>query len=502
MSQYITKTIYLDFLACPKNAWLKLNQPELASQFTLSAFERGLMASGNLVEQWARKLFPKGRLIESRDLEAVRETVELINQKQSVIFQSTFKKDKFLVRNDVLEYDEASQAWNLYEIKGTNTIKENVKELDHIEDATFQYAVLLETGLPINQVFLIHLNKDYVRQGEIELESLFKIEDITDSVKERETNTRLRMEKVLAEFSQTDEAILTCTCLYSGRSNQCSTFNYSYPEVPAYSVHDLSRIGSSKKKLTELVDSGILDLNDIPDGFKLSVIQRNQVDVYQSQKSIIDLPAIKAELSNLEYPLYFLDYETYAAAIPLFSGYHPYQQITFQFSLHILTEEGGEVRHAEFLSLSPEDPVPELVAALKKNIGPVGRIIVWNKGFENSRNIEMAKILPQEKQFLLGLNKRVYDLIDVFTKQYYVHPGFEGKTTIKKVLPVMVPELSYEGLEIKEGGTASDTWYQQVLRAPASPSRKKAIGDLLKYCALDTYAMYAIWLELKKLIPA
>lgn len=497
---YITKTIYLEFLACAKNAWLKQHKTELASKFELSAFEKSLVANGNLVEMWARKLFPAGLLIEKFNEEAVKETARYIKSRQSVIFQATFISDKFLARNDVLEYDEQNDCWNLYEIKGTNTLRENGEDRDHIEDAAFQYVVLRDCGMKIGRVSIIHLNKDYVRGDDINIHELFTIDDVTDKIIERELVTREKMNNAFAALFQNDEKAVECSCIYHGRSNHCSTFHYSHPEVPEYSIHDLSRIGLSKKKLIDLVDSDILDINDIPDDYKLSDIQRNQVNVHKSQIPIIDNISIKAELDSMNYPLYFLDYETYPPAIPLFKGFKPYQHIPFQFSLHVLNSSDGDLEHHEYLHIDNSDPTKDIISVLKETIGPEGNIVVWNKTFEQGRNSEMAERSPENKEFLADINSRVYDLMDIFQKQLHVHPGFKGKVSIKKVLPVLVPSLSYQELEIQEGGSAMEAWFEKILNANSEEEKSETAKNLLKYCYLDTYAMYAIWKELLKLV--
>lgn len=497
---YITKTIYLEFLACAKNAWLKQHKPELMATFSLSPFEQSLVANGNLVEGWARKMFPGGVLVESFGAEAILETEKLLTLKTPVIFQATFAFGHFLARNDVLEYDQKNDVWNLYEIKGTNTLRESGEERDHLEDAAFQYVVLRDCGLKIGRVGIIHLNKDYVRGDEINVFELFVTDDVTDKILEREAATREKMQQIATAFFQDNERALSCDCLYKGRSKNCSTFHYSHPQVPEYSVHDLARIGSSKSKLNDLIEAGIYDLNDIPQEFELTKIQRNQVDVHQNQKPIIDREAIKESLESATYPLYFLDYETYPSAIPLFKGYRPYQHIPFQFSLHVLDSPNGTLKHYEYLHSDNSNPGPVLTAALKEIIGPQGSIIVWNKAFEKSRNTEMAERQPEEKDFLLDVNNRVYDLMDIFHKQLYVHPDFKGRVSIKKILPVLVPALSYQALNIREGGAAMEAWFGKVLNATSNDEKEATIKALLEYCALDTYAMYAIWQELVKLL--
>jgi len=497
--RFITKTLYLRYISCAKDAWLQINKPELKELFELSDFDKSLVAKGNLVESWARKLFPGGILVEEFGEEGHEVTGRYLNEKKQVIFQSTFTHDKFLVRNDVLEYDDIMDCWNIYEIKGTNTLDENENCIDHIEDASFQCVVLGNIGVKIGRVFLVHLNKEYVRGEEIDVQNLFVSEDITDKVNDRMEVTRQRMELAANALFQADESDLECKCIYHGRSNHCTTFSYSHPHVPEYSVHDLSRIGSSKKKLASLIEAQIFDIKDIPESFVLTQVQENQVNVHKHQKTIIDLKAIENELQSLIYPLYFLDYETYPAAIPLFKGFKPYQQTPFQFSLHVLSAPNGELEHYEYLHMEATDPTEHIIAKLKEMIGPKGSIIVWSKRFEKGINAHLAERSPKDKEFLEDVNNRIYDLMEIFQKQFYVHPGFKGRVRIKKVLPVMVPELSYKVLEIQEGGAAMEAWFEMIFNCKSDTEKQKVAENLLKYCCLDTYAMYAIWKKLMEI---
>jgi hypothetical protein len=291
-----------------------------------------------------------------------------------------------------------------------------------------------------------------------------------------------------------------CTCVFKGRSKHCTTFAYNNPDIPEYSVHDIARIGSSKKKLIDLIDSGIYTLDEIEDDFDLTDIQRNQVDAHKLGRPMVDRSAIARELNSLAYPLYFLDYETFPCAIPRFDGYSPYNQIPFQFSLHILESPEAELRHEEFLHEGTDDPSPHFAKALKQVIGESGSVFVWNKTFECGENDRLAKRLPQYKPLMDNINSRIFDLEEVFKKQLHVHPGFKGKTSIKYVLPTLVPDLSYKELDIQEGATASQKW-NQLVDAGTKPSEKKRIAAALKkYCALDTYAMYAVWKHLYDLV--
>jgi hypothetical protein len=201
-------------------------------------------------------------------------------------------------------------------------------------------------------------------------------------------------------------------------------------------VHDISRIGSSKRKLETLVDSRIFELENVPEDMELSDIQINQLTVHRKGKSMIDSEGISGEIKNLKFPLYFFDYETYSPAIPAFDGYSPYQRIPFQFSLHILEEPGGEMKHVEYLHEEMSDPSPNVARLLDEHIGAVGTVIAWNKSFEAGVNKEIALRMPEHKVTMDRVNDMLYDLMDVFKKQHFVHPEFRGSTSIKKVLPL------------------------------------------------------------------
>lgn len=492
----ITKTDYILYRECAKDAWLRIHKPEIYNAHEPSDFVKNIIQTGSDVEEEARKLFPNGVLVPDRYKKGQNETQNLLEQKSPVIFQAVFEKDGFLAALDVLEYDTATGSYIVTEIKATNELKDK----KHLPDLAFQVNLLKKCGLTVSAIRLIHLNREYVRRGELNLRELFITLDVTEEVGKILADVDLDMQKALSYLSSQNEPEGSCTCIYKGRSSHCTTFPYSNPKYIDYGIHDLFKIGLSKKKLTDLVDSGFYTLDDIPTDFDLTERQRNQVDVHIAKRPMISTALVAQELDKLTFPLYFLDYETYPAGIPRFDGYWPYAQIPFQYSLHILKSPDAELVHKEFLYLGSGDPGEEIAASMRENIGDVGSVIVWYKEFETKRNEELAKRLPAYKAFYEDLNQRVYDLIDPFDLQYYVDPNFKGKTSIKYVLPALVPELSYKELDIREGGTASERW-NRVATGQAQGAEAEKIGaDLQEYCKLDTYAMYAIWRHLHNLI--
>ena len=492
----VSKSDYILYRECKKNVWLKKHRPDIYDKSGLSEFEKSIIETGNEVELLARKLFPAGVLIEGRGKEAQELTQQYVDKKESVLFQPVFVRYGFMAAVDILEYDTEKGGYNIYEVKATNEIKEKI----HFYDLAFQVNLLRRCGLKITGIKLLHLNPDYVRKGELDLKNMFVIEDVTEGVEILIDEVSAEMDAALEYLTIETEPAGHCCCINKSRNNHCTTFCHSNPDVPEYSIHDIARIGSSKKKLQQLIDANIFKFEEIPEEMEFSEIQRNQIDAYVLDKILMEKELIRSELDSLIFPLYFLDYETCPAAVPRFDGYSPYQQIPFQFSLHKLESSSGKLEHFEFLHASLDDPSRALAEALQKYAGNTGTIIVWNKKFECKRNEEIGKRSPEFKIFMDSINHRIYDLMDVFSKQFYVHKHFKGSTSIKCVLPVLVPKLSYKDLHIQEGGTASQSWDKIALSNISKEEKDQIAKDLLAYCELDTYAMYAIWRELENII--
>ena len=510
----LTKTDFILYKECAKNVWVKWHKPEEYKEFEVSEFEKALGKMGNEVEALARGLWPNGYLVEKRSAGAQELTKKLMDEHTPVIYQAVFSTDKYLAATDVIYWNKEANAYDLYEIKMSSTDGESdseegkvdkKKELQYEYDLAFQTNVAKLCGVNFNKKYLVRLNNKYVRQGDLDFKKLFDIEDKTEIVDGVFSSVTLtEMGGSYEYLSAEKEPAGHCVCYFKGRSSHCTTFTLSNPDVPAYSVHDLNRIGNSKKYLAELLNEGILEIDKVPEDDRLKPKPKkngeepskpkklNQVRVYKTKVPIIDITSIKAELHSLQYPLYFLDYETYPTAIPPFNGYHPYQHIVFQYSLHILKSKDAKLEHKECLILDG-DPSERIVASLKENIGDKGTVISWYKSFENSRNKELASLLLEYSDFLYNIIDRTYDLMDIVNNQYYVHHGFKGSSSIKKVQPVIAPDFSYKGLKVQNGTDAIEA-YRQItsgeLKGKAVEEKKE---QMLKYCSYDTEVMYIIW---------
>jgi len=524
----LTKTDFILYLKCPKNVWIKWHMPEEYSKFEISEFEKSLGIMGVDVEEEARKRFPGGYLVKGRGKDSQEETKKLIAKKEPIIFQAVFSTEKFLAATDVLRWNTKANAYDIYEIKMSSVEEENEdsdeetdkpkkvnkqKEEQYEQDLAFQTNVAKLCGVNFNKKYLVRLNKQYIKKGNLDPQKLFEETDKTEVMSEAFlSNVSVKMDASYEYLSKDKMPAGPCDCYYRGRSAQCTSFIISNPTVPEYSIHDLNRIGSSKEFIKTLLDrpEPILNIEDVPeheipkpskrkDGTPGIPRKLYQVQVHKSKEPMVNYDAIKKELDALTYPLYFLDYETYPTALPIYDGYHPYQHVVFQYSIHILRNKDAKPEHEECL-ITEGDPAEKIVAGLRKHIGNTGHVISWSKKFENSRNRELAKLVSSQADFLHDVIRRTYDLMDIVENQYYVHPEFRGKSTIKKVQTVLAPKLEYKKLKIKNGTDAIEA-YRQIFEGEVTGKDLEAKKlDMLKYCGYDTEVMYVIWKFFQDLI--
>jgi hypothetical protein len=492
----LTKTDFLIWRDCAHNAWLKIHRPHIYHAKPLSTFDQGIIETGNEVDALARDLFPGGELIARGD---TQRTQALVAAHAPVLYQPVFETDCIAMVCDVLVWNSATERYDLFEVKAsTNGEDKKAKDELYTHDLGFQAEVLRQKGIDIGRLHLVRLNSAYVRGESLDIADLFTREDFTERVTAALPALATAIATAHSVLSQPTPLPAPCNCITRGRNAYCTTFAYTNPNVPAYSIHDIARIGTSRKKLEQLVDRNILAIVDVPADFPLSDAQRNQVNAALSGRPVIDDAAIDTFLATMRYPLTFLDYETYPCGVPRFAGYSPFDQIPFQFSLDVIDQPGGKTAHHEFLFSQSGCPDEAFAYALATALPASGSIVVWNKRFEMGINDKLARRVPRAAALLTALNDRVIDLMEVFASQAYLHPAFRGSASIKAVLPALVPTLSYKELAIQEGGTASDTWNRIVSGALVDDDAAQAREALLRYCALDTRAMIEIWRVLSR----
>lgn len=485
---YLTKTDYIHYLCCPKSLWLLKRRPDAYPRRDFNDFLKKIAREGYEVEDHARQLFPGGVAIPPGDRAEPR-TREALDSGAPALFQATVETDDGLfARADVLErHDDGSLC--LYEVKSTTSVKRDRRH-NHIKDACFQTIAFARAGIPIQKTFIMHVNSEYVLGEALDPRGLLTTLDVSDEVRSvtAETEAEIAGALSLLRAPSIDES--GCACHRKTRSNHCDAFSHFNGDVPEESVWDLG--GIREKRLVGLLESGIVLLKDIPADADLNDRQIRQARSALEGEPIIDRARIIAMLEDLAFPLCFLDYETAVHAVPKRVGSRPWQHIPFQFSLHILDRDGS-LRHEEFLgdSLADTDDLPR---ALRAAMESVGTPISWHAPFEKQVNREMAKRHPEHRDFLERMNDDMFDLEDVF-KEAYTDSRFRGSTSIKKVLPILCPHLSYENLRVQDGTRAMEQWFAMT-EHPSQSARDGIRKDLLEYCALDTLAMVELYRRL------
>ena len=374
-------------------------------------------------------------------------------------------------------------------MKSTNSVKK-----EHKDDLAVQKYVLENLGHTIRMSYLMHLNGEYVRTAALDLKQLFVLEPMDEEIDDLvgEVPNYLKLIRSKLDESEEPESYIGSVCK---NPYPCEFKTHCWKNVSDGSIHNLVRI--SDKKRIDLADAGVELLKDIPDSFELTEAQLVQVMVAKADKAHVEADKINEQLRTLRWPLHFLDYETISYAIPKYLLTSPYQQLPFQYSLHIQKAPGGEVEHFEFLHRENSDPRKPFVESLLSNIdGESGSIVVYHAGFERNITDSMKQIAPELSGAFDEINARMWDLETSFAKRWYCHPAFKGSSSIKYVLPALVPTLTYKSLEIQKGDIAQKRYGEMILLGNKSEVEKTA-RDLLAYCKLDTLAMVEI---LKKLL--
>lgn len=489
----LTKSDYIKYLQCKKYLWLNKLRPELLPEETDDNLKR-TFESGFEVEEYAYKLFPEGVNVKIGDIEEAKlKTRKLIKDNTPVIFQATISGRRLFCRSDIIRFNQLSNNWDIIEVKSATEVKDI-----YIDDLAFQKICYEEAGLSVGRTLVLYINNEYVKSGDINPNELLNEVDVTTEVNDKIEETRLEIDNALKVLQIRDEpeiqVLRQCNNPYS-----CPFIPYCWKDFPDHSIYSIAG-ALGRKKLEALLDEGVMEVKDIPEELLTNDKLKKHHYVVSNNVVHIEKDNIEKELGVIEYPIYYLDYETFAPVIPIIDGYRPYQRIVFQYSLHIQESPDSELKHFYFLAKDLRDPSVEMAKTLAERIGKTGSVIAWNMGFEKGCNTEMGERAPEYQQFFEDINNRMYDLMHVFKKGFYVHKEFHGSASLKKVLPVVVPELSYGELDISEGMTASNSWGDMVTKDMSQEEMDKIYNDLLEYCELDTLAMVRILERLNLLI--
>ena len=466
----LSKTDFLLYLEAPMHLWAKAHQQmQVKPPTPLESF-----------------LAQQGQTIEALAKTHIEEVILPCYDEAHLYWQQSFEDGRFQIRTDALVFDHDKQRYDLYEVKSSTSVSSQ-----HKYDLAFQ-TLLLQSQIDLDRVFILHVQKDYRLEEEFDLSQFLTVTELTSDLEKYLQEVAILREYAY-QVTQLNEPQPDFACT---KPHTCPCPDLCHPNLPDHPVYELPYMG---KKATKLREMGITAVKDIPSSFDLNPKQRKHVEAIRHKTPIIDRQGIRYALSQLIFPLYFLDYETFNPAIPLFRRYHPYDPIVFQYSLFVVSTPDEEPQHFDCLLTGSEDPACEIVKNLLGHIGETGSVIVWNQSFEARCNQKLASYCPQYTERLIAINERLFDLMLIFRDGLYIHPDFHGSASLKAVLPVLCPELSYEALSISNGKQAMLTWYDlQNGRVPQTV-REEVEQTLKTYCKLDTWGMVKLWDKLREI---
>lgn len=442
---------------------------------------QALFDQGNYVGEVARTYYPGGELIDNKPWDFVgslKRTRELLKSGVEFIYEAAFEYKGCYARADIIRFNKATGRWTLLEVKSSTKVKP-----EHIEDVGLQAWIIANSGLPLEKICVLHLNPECRFP---DLSNLFVEVDVTDQLREQHREITPRLNTIFAAIrsEKTPEIDIGPQCMQN-RECEFKAFCFTERGIPEVSVFDIPRL---RTKLWEFYKKGQVELASV-DTAELDETQRRMVEAHVSGVNFVDRAKIGAELSQWKYPLVYLDFETINPPIPVYPGCAPYQQVPFQFSVHIQRTPGAELEHIEYLHDDSSDPRPELIPALLKACGSEGSIVAYFAKFEKGCIEDLAEFDPENRDALMALTERLVDPLPLMREAVY-DVKFGGSFSLKAVAPALLGDsFSYEGMPVGDGGAAQRA-FVELIKPELDPARKASLRvHMLEYCAKDTLAM-------------
>jgi hypothetical protein len=488
----LSKSLYTTGIQCSKALWLKKYKPSFLAPPDESA--QVIFETGNVVGDLACDLFTNGKEVSyTKDYaEMISTTKQWLDEKVENIYEATFNFSGILVMVDILTIfnDEVS----IYEVKSSTEVKDI-----YLHDVSIQYYVLKNLGFKIKSANVIHINNEYIRGDDLDINQLFKIVDVTDEVISMQSNIPNILKEFETYLNDKENEPNIDIGKHCNNPYVCDAKEYCWKvqrKIPDYSIFNIFNIGS-KKQIELYNNRGIINIDDVPHDFDMTSTQAQTVENYKSKITYIDIENIKSFLQNLTYPSYHLDFETYQQAIPLYKGLKPFEQIPFQYSLHIEYED-GRLEHKEYLAQDSVDSRYELAFRLCEDIPSNVTVLAYNMSFEKGVIKRLATLFEEFSEHLLAINENMQDLMIPFQKKWYVTPSMNGSYSIKYVLPSLVPEFekAYKELDGVQNGSQAMNAFANMSKL-SDTEKQKIRNALLEYCKLDTLAMVKVLEKLK-----
>lgn len=475
----LSKTKLMRGFRCLKCVYLTIHHPALEAPITPDT--QALFDQGNQVGSKAREYYPGGILIDNKPWDfsgALARTRQLIHDGVTTLYEAAFEYMGCYARADIIQYQANTKRWRILEVKSSTKVKP-----EHYDDVGLQVWIMAKSGLPIESIHLVHLNPACRYP---DLSNLFTEVDITNDIRDRYLTIQPTLKSIFSAIREptTPDIDIGEQCL---APTTCGFVQHCWAEkqIPEMSVLNLPGIRDRK---WELYHSGIIKLDD-PRLSDLNELQKRIIACYQSGERYINPDVIRAHLSQWQFPLIFLDFETISPAIPRYDGCKPFEHTPFQFSVHTWESPTSPVTHTEFLHTTTDDPRPALIPALLNACGNQGSIVAYFGRFESERIEALARYAPTHADALTALISRIVDPLPIIRDTIYDN-AFNGSFSLKKVAPALLgEEASYAAMTVANGGDAQRAFEELI--SPNTPADKKeAIKTaMLAYCKKDTEVM-------------
>lgn len=481
----LTKSEFIRGLDCEKRVWLDRNRPDLKQAPSLSSLDR--MVTGMRIGKFAHQLYPNGSFVGTpgdNHIDAYNSTLAGLESGNECLFEATLISGGRLARLDVLAKGQ-SGAWTLDEVK-SSTLKEPKELKEQITDLAFQVATAKGAGIDIEAARLILIDTNYVWHGEeYDPASMLSALDLTsesEAMAGQIGEVSSNLIKVLNSESEPEVEKNT-------HCKKCDYFGYCHHSCPKNDLIFLPKI--LPKVVRQLREKGFERIEDIPETEKLTDARRRMRDVIVSGEPFVGA-GLRGALDSIAFPAIFVDFESTNPAFPMYVGTRPYQQICFQWSAHILKTSNSIPEHHEFLANDCADPRPEFCRSLWEIVKHCQGIIHYAKFEITQLKLMVADEIPLADEVLQAFESRATDLEEIILDHTYFE-GYRGKSSIKVVLPTLVPAMSYKDMLIGDGMAAAVAFRKMLDDGTSVEESNNLRSALLAYCSQDTLAMVEIY---------